>query len=109
MSRWTEGPWKVFIDEYDGQHQILWMRPPSPTMERAADEIAIVGGMEFSPEDSESTANAHLIAAAPEMAEALEKAVAHFGYLMDCGALTREDGEPLEAMRAALARARGEK
>lgn len=59
-------------------------------------------------EEEECHANARLVAAAPCLLAALEAALAHFGWLMDKGALTREEEPVLEQIRAAIRKARGE-
>ncbi len=50
-----------------------------------------------------------LLAAAPDLLAACEAALAHFGGLMGCGALTREEEAPLAALRSAVAKAGGGK
>lgn len=97
---WTKGPWEVimhggaaYIRMFIGKHDL----PPSAT-----------GAAEFSVQPyvrpAEALANARLIAAAPDMAEALESACRDADYGL-------EHGDPFpawyEPARAALARARG--
>lgn len=65
-------------------------------------EVADVYGTDERDLDNENTANAHLIAAAPELLEALE-ALEDAGYLNDIYAPTAEK------VRAAITKARGVK
>lgn len=61
--------------------------------------------------EEEDTANAHLIAAAPDLYDALEKLLARYTQLAgcgDCGNLVPEEEAEVIASRAALAKARGE-
>jgi hypothetical protein len=93
--KWTPGPWR-----YDrtngspttGEHMIAGAKPGYLA------EVRDCGS-------GDVRANAHLIAAAPDMAEALEKALnfitnteSEMGETLPCG----------DAARAALAKARGE-
>lgn len=55
-----------------------------------------------------STANARLIAAAPELLEALEKAVADYGKEGGPWNVPSEPGSWIEMARAAIAKAKGE-
>ena len=87
----TPGPWKVVLD---GPHvEVRAVAHPQPTL------ALITGGLDDVFEDGlmgpTSTANAHLIAAAPELYEALRLIVAHFG-------------DPLKVAAAALAKAEGQ-
>ena len=87
--KWTPGPWEVAA---------------------TADDLVVKGRAKIAstyPSDGDvwGNANAHLIAAAPDMAEALEKALnfitnteSEMGETLPCG----------DAARAALAKARGE-
>ena len=112
MAKWTPGPWKVVIDD-DGNP--LSGRPSVS----ASDELdcGIVHWDGFVQEywrsargDKEIHANAHLIAAAPELYDALKQFVSTF----DTAALVETDHTQvgqIDAYRAAisaLAKARGE-
>lgn len=67
----TAGPWEVISDR---DERCVW----SPSCEA---QICTVDGN--GQPDSELSANAHLIAAAPEMAEVLRKCVAEFADQLD--------------------------
>lgn len=93
--KWTPGPWewdgKVW--DYDKENEAPWLV--------GVDDgpIVLCGGIECT-----SEANAHLIAAAPELYESLEKAIDYhkkrnLGWHSD---------ELVVSMEAALAKARGE-
>lgn len=96
MSKHTPGPWVAQIDKH-----IKRGRKPLPRM-----ALVMVGGGQaidctYSGVDfEESAANARLIAAAPEMLEALKAAL---GFLEDEGVL----GDLPDEMRAAIAKAEG--
>ena len=93
MSKHTPGPW--FVDH------------KSPFLVRAGDDIdgrhiAHIGPANYTPRFDVDEPNAHLIAAAPDLLEALE-------YCLDC--LGDEFALPADCQsnaRAAIARARGE-
>ena len=119
-TRWTPGPWRVWKPEVgDGERRHLAVVPASRerggnlSPHRSRWRIAQFfpwnrwGGKETYNE--EVAANAHLIAAAPEMYEALERA---------CGVLFRAEGngsslegqnfaDAIKYARAILAKARG--
>jgi len=87
--KWTPGPWRATTHDHPEQGVYAGYR------------IAKMTGGEI----QRDRANAHLIAAAPDMAEALEKALnfitnteSEMGETLPCG----------DAARAALAKARGE-
>jgi hypothetical protein len=103
MTEWTPGPWEVIIDD-DGNP--LSGRPSV----QASDELdcGIVHWDGFVQEywrsargDKEIHANAHLIAAAPELYDALEELKSE---LRDYGL----DHPVMKQIDAALAKARGE-
>ena len=93
MSKHTQGPWK-YIGNYrpDGDG-FGWF------VEIAPERWASVEGLTF----SEAEANAHLIAAAPELLEALKWLTAE---IKDCA--QPSDWESWEACQAAIAKAEGE-
>lgn len=109
---WTKGPWRVDphhsgdVQTSDGTVEIgaTW---------HASDQGSslIIRGPNL-PDDDTADANARLIASAPDLAEALEKAAEH---LDRAGMVTFRDGEisqsfldAAEAARLALSKARGE-
>lgn len=89
MSKHTRGPWKVIGP--DSMH-------PSQAMVCATIGVQIYSA----PLTNETEANAHLIAAAPDLLEALKEALA----LMPGGTITRNEWEA--RARAALKKASGE-
>jgi hypothetical protein len=85
--KWSPGPWWVVVDE----NEVM-----SSNGGNIADCWSAFAGID----DDEATANAHLIAAAPDLYEALAEAADPLsGYLC---------GPALDRARAALAKARGE-
>lgn len=101
MNKHTPGPWDVLNskkEEWYGRPLDYW------TVTAKDRDLWICASPEWDPEhDEESTANARLIAAAPELLEALQKIVA---------AADGEGWSQLDATlanaRAAIAKARGE-
>ena len=102
--KWTKGPWRISADS----PTIIkkdYRRIGSDDGELIASACGI-DGSGFFPSDEEAKHNAHLIAAAPEMYEALEKlvklvkAIREDEYEVD--SLTTQPGE------LALKKARGE-
>lgn len=92
---WTPGPWWVegeVVCAPDGDN-FPWY-------------VAIAERCGY-PND-QSRANAHLIAAAPELYEALEALSEHFTQVVKAFRVDSEEHETLVAARAALAKARGE-
>ncbi len=92
MSKHTPGPWRVGSSSVGG--------PTITTTDKRSTiaDIRTFGGVHCGgPQHPETDANARLIAAAPELLEALQDLVAEFGV---CG-LT-------EKARAAIARATGD-
>jgi hypothetical protein len=95
--RWTKGPWE--IRKYTGPYS-----DHSLSVEIATDEIVIAKlGVEI---DQECAANAHLIAAAPELYEALESLFRESDSGCECGTCgaCRTDAQVLHALK----KARGE-
>lgn len=94
MSKWTPGPW--LITEQD---------PPEI---HGNDERRTVVCITTAPRSNEwNMADARLIAAAPELAEALADCVEALGHLQDSLAV-RVNPPTLEAARALLARINGD-
>ena len=107
MSKHTKGPWEVVQTDAG-----IIVRTESVKKTRAgASRYAAIGGFDRSdPEQlAEALANARLIAAAPELLEALEALVNDFGRDGYGGEL--EDGEcrVIDMARNAIAQAIGEK
>lgn len=71
MSKWTPGPWGTLAD--DGFTVIGYM----PTEPDGEPSMVVISDASASLPDDTARANARLIAAAPEMAELLEKASKH--------------------------------
>ena len=94
--RWTPGPWFV-----RGFHIWQELHRDKTSRGRIADATLAWRGSE------ETDANAHLIAAAPEMAEALDRVEAVMSIVPPRGKMA-EYLETLAQVRAALAKARGE-
>jgi len=92
MSTFTKAPWRVSY-KYS-----VWAGEKTPIAQLLSHETT----------DEETTANAHLIAAAPDMYEALEFVR---GFIEDYFVGDEDSGEPQEALRVvnkALKKARGE-
>lgn len=99
-TKWTPGPWAVGISSGNGIPCV----DAIDTKDGKLFEVCEVWGEERDTEETHmSRANAHLIAAAPEMYGAIEWALAVFSPD------TPEHAAILEAMHAALAKASGEK
>ena len=98
MSKHTPGPWAVGARRGDDWDSVIYL-PDAPHLE--------ICQCFHDPQDTDvCTANAHLIAAAPIMYEALERLVADYQDVPD--ATDREGQLPFEQARAAIAKARGE-
>lgn len=95
MSKWTPGPWTI-----DGppDNQIVWSGP-----EERVCFLAHSNGHN----EERDVATGHLIAAAPDLAEALEALMRQALQSPDLRA-TEWGQEALELARAALRRAKGE-
>lgn len=107
-TRWTSGPWVIIpAIEYDGDDDELEGSYTSPAGIEGDDgsPVCAFGIAEGSGVLFENEANYHLIAAAPELYEALSDALALLEQLYPKPA---RNGEIARA-RAALSRARGEK
>ena len=73
MSKHTPGPWEVQRDS----HLRFYITQPSDTPDRVSGFYAEV--RRFTPDIDQVKANAHLIAAAPDLLEALQRARPHIG------------------------------
>ena len=94
--KWTPGPWEAALER--GCHGVIAKSLP----EGGANFVALVGNDDNTPErEPVRFANAHLIAAAPDMYEALDRIQDELGC---------DDPECAMCIlaRAALAKARGE-
>ena len=107
MSGWTKGPWRVDprhwgdIQAANGELEIS-----ASWHEAMIGEVIEIGGRS-APPAHEARANARLIAAAPDLAEACRMFVE--SYDIDAGTYALGKlYEAREAARAALAKARGE-
>lgn len=98
MSTHTPGPWKIhpYINNFGGRNETKDVGPSG----RAVCEV--FGAFE-APFGAESEANARLIAAAPEMLEALRTLVAAISYNQNPDTLLRES----EFAREVIAKAEG--
>ena len=97
--KWTPGPWAA-TSEDNGEWDIY-----SESWDIAT--VAARAGMEDP--NGRSDANAHLIAAAPDLAEALKNLIARYDEVVttpDCSC--GQDDHDVTMARAALAKARGE-
>jgi hypothetical protein len=120
-TKWTPGPWRVGA-EYRGEITDIVARVPEGMPCTGTQTIAImrtdIEALTLEARGAEISANAHLIAAAPDLYAALEEMLKHGEHEGECD---NGDGEfcacmlhlaPSEARaqkaRAALAKARGE-
>lgn len=95
----TPGPWSIYETAGNGGNIPARMEVVAPESERAKRLIANIYGFKL----PEGRANARLIAAAPELLEALEAA-----YLVLTSQKTREYADAVTLARAALAKARAD-
>ena len=97
MSEWTPGPWDAEkLSRVARENERPWVGRLSEHRYAA---------LSCGETQAEATANAHLIAAAPDLYEALERMVATYADMQD------GNGEPCPdviAARTAIAKARGE-
>lgn len=112
MSEWTPGPWSVEYDERESGH-VIRMGEAIETPWSFPSEQIIRYDHTISPDDDDeqeqfatADANAHLIAAAPDLYEALEAVLRDVGAEKDFGFQDVDD--IYTKARAALTRARGE-
>ena len=97
--KWTKGPW-VLVDERDLMDEPRWAI-------KGADGKWVLSGYFHTSTPRE--ANARLIAQAPAMAEALEKALFHFGqYPTGSVEESVDEGALAERIRALLTAIKGE-
>ena len=97
--KWTKGPWVTEPENYDGDGGVLVRVGGDYPRNCIANAWRQQSAMEV---DDEGQANAHLIAAAPDLYEALEMVNLWFeGSDMDLAKV-------LKPVKAALSKARGE-
>ncbi len=99
--KWTPGPWTAKWSKYEEGNFIVQAGMPSNRV------MAEFNGDGDGP-DGQSLADAHLIAAAPDMAEALKAAIAISDRNVGDGGRTEECQQVYDQCAAALAKARGE-
>lgn len=103
---WTPGPWR--LDPEANDEAVIGSRG------FLVADCCIFSARKGAPTDAENRANARLIASAPDLAEALEQALWHLGSDADRLQLAIPAGRRtsslgcVEAIRAALSKARGE-
>jgi len=96
----TDGPWVLIGSHPNEGFDCWWVRAqPSPALRGFTKDIAAITGPQAS---DEQAANAHLIAAAPELLEALDLMVAVSRSTAGFSPMIRQQAE------AALAKARGQ-
>lgn len=104
--KWTKGPWAIHVI----RHHYFIGRPKSDNVKRdgLADVAVSIDGRELTDEaEARVEANAHLIAAAPELYEALVAVLdARANHIVNDDPSWWDDAVP--KAEAALARARGE-
>ena len=108
----TPGPWRVYFesDQFDSAQSILRIidprgddHPPGPL------SIANINVVAFAPHLEEPLANARLIAAAPQMLEALRSALEAMGDTYDARDAAGTEGDQLrEQIAEAITAATGE-
>jgi hypothetical protein len=103
-TKWTKGPWMV--GSYKGVlngdiHEALSIWPPDAVQGKSGRHVCLIGPLAVM--DDLDIANAQLIAAAPELYEALELA---WPALRRCG--YSDDSREIKAIEAAMTKARGE-
>ena len=108
MSGHTPGPWVA--TERSGYHEIL--APCTDADWYGREKMHAVAYVDTEIDEAEQNANARLIAAAPDLLEALTNLVAHYAQLVNCGDCGNWDPETehqVIAARAALAKAQPSK
>lgn len=96
-TKFTPGPWEAV--SFNGNSLVV-----TELIVNEKEAIALLGTC-----GEKEQANAHLIAAAPDMYEALEAAVSEYGKPGGPWNVPSEPGTWIDKARAALAKARGEK
>ena len=111
-AKFTPGPWDISKVGYIHKNGV--MHPLSVDESRLEGESWIAMRKRLAPEfgerEAEAEANAHLIAAAPELYEALENLSGLFGTLITYDSDKHKAiADDVQAARAALAKARGDR
>lgn len=107
-TKWTPGPW-VLIDSPDNDDAAHCVDAIDPKDGVIFEVCAVWGEGRFEARTEMSLANAHLIAAAPDLYEALESSIPMLDQLLrDSGISEDEIGGILYPKITALAKARGE-
>ena len=96
---WTEGPWEV--GEVDDG---LWVSPPN----RGQNVICDIVGRTFGQVGDEDVANARLIAASPDLYEALVNTAQALAAIADGPGLIAQHLDALDMARTALKKANPE-
>lgn len=104
--KWTKGPWIAFGSIPEEGVDCFWIKAqPHPAMRGFTKDIGTVDGYQ---DDPERSANAHLIASAPELYEALKAIVNKTSRGLDLGMKVSDLWDEIIDAEAALAKARGE-
>jgi len=112
MDKWTKGPLKVVTEHGENGEKLFFSIGEADDSSyrgvvATVDEAEHIGGITW----EEAEANAHLYAAAPDLAEALEEMVNVFNLPEDGSGdeeLELYFRKPVKKARAALAKAKGE-
>lgn len=109
--KWTPGPWEI---EQPQNFALQIVHGDFPTRHQDVAQIPLDQADEYDTPEQEARANARLIAAAPDMAEALESLLRYFEDLYGDNVLPDNTPTDLKATmgelrraRAALSKARG--
>lgn len=104
LNKHIEGPWRFTYNSKFGQYTI---RQSKWVDWGESNEVAtVLTGLD----DAEDKANAHLIAAAPELLSSLEDLLKHYIDIVECGDCGNWDAETEKEVvfaRAAINKARG--
>lgn len=108
-TKWTPGPWTTKQARFPVDGEFDWC--VAATIDGAQHVIVEAFGRVADHVRPNAEANARLISAAPDMAEALQGFLDHYVAMVnsgDCGFWNPEDETHVKAARSALAKARGE-
>lgn len=103
MSKFTKGPWMVWKDGVYAVNKGTVATPITLTGYRGT--ICMMDDLDEEIPERQQKANAHLIAAAPDLLASLKELLQD---KYEAKVLTDEDGEMLSRAEAAIAKARGE-
>ena len=115
-TKWTKGPWLISTPTQGYEVCTMHGLPPQPSEDGRGQTWVYIrpesltrNGEWHWPDEAECTANARLISAAPDMAEALRLFIHYDEATDDDGVqLMLNYADALSAAKAALAKARGE-